>query len=62
MGIEVSALALGGSTFGWTSDEITSRQVRDVDDRGRLLWIPASKTPAGRRTLEVPEILRIDRL
>jgi hypothetical protein len=31
---------------------------RDVDDDGRLLWIPATKTPAGRRTVEVPEVLR----
>jgi Aldo/keto reductase family len=27
LGIEGSPLTLGGSTFGWTSDEITSRQV-----------------------------------
>lgn len=27
--IDVSPLALGGSTFGWTSDETTSRQVLD---------------------------------
>jgi hypothetical protein len=27
MGIDVYPLALGGSTFGWTSDEATSRQV-----------------------------------
>ena len=29
LGIHVYPLALGGSTFGWTSDEITSRQVLD---------------------------------
>ena len=28
-GIDVSPLALGGTTFGWTSDEATSRQVLD---------------------------------
>lgn len=33
----------------------------DLDEdnaEGDLLWIPCSKTPAGRRTLEVPEVLR----
>lgn len=44
--------------LGLRTHEIVSRQVRDVDDEGRLLWIPASKTAAGRRTLEVPEALR----
>jgi integrase len=29
-----------------------------VDDDGRLLWIPDSKTEAGKRTLEVPSVLR----
>jgi aryl-alcohol dehydrogenase-like predicted oxidoreductase len=29
LGIDVYPLALGGTTFGWTSDEITSRQVLD---------------------------------
>lgn len=38
--------------------EIVTRAVRDLDDGGRLLWIPDSKTEAGRRTLEVPEFLR----
>jgi integrase len=43
--------------LGMRCSEITSRVVRDVDDGGRLLWIPDSKTDAGRRTLEVPEVL-----
>jgi integrase len=38
--------------------EVVTRTVRDLDDDGRLLWIPSSKTDAGRRTLEVPEFLR----
>lgn len=44
--------------LGMRSTETVSRVVRDVDDGGRLLWIPASKTPAGRRTLEVPAFLQ----
>jgi integrase len=38
-----------------------TRKVADLDDdeaAGDLLWIPCSKTPAGRRTLEVPAVLR----
>lgn len=38
--------------------EVTSRQVRDLDDGGRVLWIPDAKSEAGRRVLEVPEVLR----
>jgi integrase len=35
-----------------------NRVARDLDDEGRLLWIPETKTEAGRRTLRVPEVLR----
>ncbi len=38
--------------------EIVSVQARDVDDDGRVLWIPDSKTDAGKRMLEIPEPLR----
>lgn len=41
--------------LGMRAMEICTRRVRDVD--GDLLWIPSSKTKAGRRTLEVPERL-----
>jgi integrase len=44
--------------FGLRASEIIGRDVRDVDDGGRLLWIPCSKTEAGRRTLEVPDVVR----
>lgn len=44
--------------MGFRATEITHRVVRDVDDDGRLLWIPDSKTKAGRRTQEVPEVLQ----
>lgn len=29
---------------------------RDIDDGGGLLWIPDSKTEAGKRTLRIPEV------
>ena len=38
--------------------ELVNIERRDVDDRGRLLWIPDSKTDNGRRTLEVADVLR----
>jgi integrase len=44
--------------LGMRASEIVSRVVRDLDDEGRLLWIPTSKTEAGKRTLHVPEVLR----
>jgi integrase len=44
--------------LGMRATEIVSRQVRDLDDDARLIWIPASKTAAGKRQLEVPEVLR----
>lgn len=38
--------------------EVVSRQVRDLDDGGQLLWVPESKTEAGKRTQVVPEVLQ----
>jgi integrase len=43
--------------LGMRATEIVSRVVRDLDDDGRQLWIPDSKTEAGKRTLRVPEVL-----
>lgn len=40
------------------ASEIVSRVVMDLDDDGKLLWIPDSKTEAGRRTLQVPTLLQ----
>ena len=53
--------ALVALLLGMRANEIVSRKVGDLDDDehpGDLLWIPCSKTPAGRRTLEVPAVLR----
>ncbi len=44
--------------LGIRCSEVVSRVVRDLDDDGHLLWIPASKTAKGRRNLEVPPVLR----
>jgi integrase len=56
---EVGAVgAMMSLLMGMRAMEIVSRVARDVDDDGRLLWIPDSKTEAGKRTLEVPAVLR----
>ncbi len=44
--------------LGLRATETVSRVVRDLDDRGRRLWIPDSKTEAGKRTIKVPDVLR----
>lgn len=44
--------------LGLRSGEVISREVRDLDDEGRILWIPSGKTQNARRRLEVPEALR----
>jgi len=44
--------------MGMRASEITTRVARDLDDGGRLLWIPDAKTEAGKRTLQVPEVLQ----
>lgn len=43
---------------GARASEVTGRLVRDLDDSGRLLWITESKTKAGVRQVDVPEVLR----
>jgi len=45
-------------TLGGERQRIVSRIVRDLDDQGRLLWIPETKTEAGKRTLPIPEVLQ----
>lgn len=49
--------AMMALVMGMRPSEIVSRVVRDLDYDGRLLWIPETKTEAGRRTLPVPEFL-----
>jgi integrase len=56
---EPGALA-GAMTLlmGMRASEVAERVVRDLDDQGRLLWIPHAKTAAGVRRLQVPVVLR----
>jgi integrase len=45
--------------LGLRSGEIVERVCRDVDDEGRILWVPHAKTKAGVRRVEVPELLAL---
>lgn len=44
--------------MGLRAGEVVGVAVRDLDDGGRMLWIPDSKTAAGRRRVEVPDCLQ----
>ena len=45
-------------SMGLRASEITMRVVRDIDDCGKLLWVPFGKTANARRRLDVPEPLQ----
>jgi integrase len=44
--------------MGMRASEIVQCAARDIDRCGQLLWIPISKTEAGKRVLEVPPALQ----
>jgi len=50
--------AMMSLVMGMRASEIIGRVVRDLDDEGQLLWIPETKTEAGKRTLPVPKFLQ----
>jgi integrase len=57
--LEVGATAALMQIFlGLRPTEAVVRIVRDLDDQGRVLWIPYGKTSNARRRLQVPEVLR----
>jgi len=59
MGPQPEAVAvLAALLLGPRASEVIERDVRDLDDGGRLLWIRDSKSEAGKRAIEVPEVLR----
>ncbi len=45
-------------TLGVRASELLERRVRDLDDAGRVLWIPFGKTEAARRRVAIPPVLR----
>ncbi len=44
--------------LGLRQGEVTARVARDIDDDGRVLWVPFGKTHNARRRLRIPEQLR----
>jgi len=57
-GDRAATCALMALMLGMRASEVLCRSVRDLDDGGRILWIPRGKTDNARRRLEVPEVLR----
>lgn len=54
---EGAVLALAYLLLAARAGEVVLRKVRDLDDGGRLLVIPESKTAAGERRIEIPDVL-----
>lgn len=55
---QASVALLTALLLGPRAGEVVDRRCRELDDDGRILWIPDSKTEAGRRRLVVPEHLQ----
>ncbi len=53
-----AVITLAYLILGSRASELVKRNVRDLDDGGRLLWINRTKTKSGTRKLAVPEDLR----
>lgn len=49
-----AVLTLGYLLLGARASELIKRNVRDLDDGGRVLWIGKTKTRAGQRCLMIP--------
>lgn len=57
--LDVGATAALMQVFlGLRPTESIIRIVRDLDDEGRVLWVPFGKTDNARRRLQVPDVLR----
>jgi integrase len=60
-GTQQRVAVLGAATallLGFRNGEVVSRTVRDLDEGGRVLWVPQAKTRAGVRRVEVPDALQ----
>ena len=44
--------------LGLRQGEVAARVARDIDDDGRVLWVPFGKTKNARRRLKIPEQIR----
>lgn len=56
-GDEGALASLVALLLGLRASEVVNLLGRDIDDNGRILWT-ASKSAAGRRTLEIPAVLQ----
>jgi integrase len=54
-----AVLTFGYLLLGARASELIKRNVRDLDDGGRMLWIGKTKTLAGQRCLMIPEPLAV---
>jgi integrase len=64
-GSQQRVAVLGAATallLGVRNGEVVARVVRDLDDGGKVLWIPTAKTRAGIRRVEVPPVLAAELL
>lgn len=53
-----SIVVLMALMMGLRAHEVVERTVRDIDADGTILWVPKSKTKAGKRQLAIPEELQ----
>ncbi len=44
--------------LGLRQGEVAARVARDIDDDGRVLWVPSGKTKNAKRRLKIPEQIR----
>lgn len=60
LGVDQHAIiTLAYLLLGSRASELVKRDVRDLDDGGKLLWIDRTKTNAGTRRLLIPDELRV---
>ena len=53
-----ATITAGYLLLGVRASELIDRDVRDVDDEGRVLNVPTAKTRRGVRDMAIPEVLR----
>lgn len=58
LGQDGAVAVLVALLMGFRASEIVTRQVRDLDDNARVLWIDRGKSPAAQRRPDVPDVLR----
>ncbi len=46
------------SYLGLRQGEVVARVARDIDDDGRVLWIPSGKAKNAKHLLNIPESIR----